>query len=210
MNKSLIILKLGGSIITYKDHPSGKLRTKRLKEIALEIKRALQEKKVDLILINGAGSYGHPIAKKYGIANGIKNKAQACGFCEIKQTVQLLTTRLNKIFLGAGLNTFLCQTSSLVVQNQGAINSFNLRPIKRWLHLGFIPFLSGDVAADIAWGGSICSGDALAPYLAKKLRAERMLYASDVEGIFDRNPQIYQNAKFIPKITKKISHKSLN
>lgn len=62
--------------------------------------------------------------------------------------------------------------------------------------------LSGDDVADVSWGNSICSRDALAPYLAKELKATRMLFASDVDGIFDQNPQKYKNAKLISKVNK--------
>ena len=76
MAKPLFVIKLGGSVITYKSHPTGKLRVKRIKEIAREIKQAQEEKNFNLILINGVGSYGHPVAKKYGTIHGIKNKVQ--------------------------------------------------------------------------------------------------------------------------------------
>jgi len=202
MTKPLFVIKLGGSIITYKDHPTGKLRFKRLQEIAQEIKQAQGKQNFDLILINGAGSYGHPIAKRYNTAHGIKNKTQLRGFCEIKYIVNYLTTELNKIFLAAKLSVFPCQTSSLVVQSKGKIFSFNIEPIKQLLDLGAIPMLSGDVVSDISWGGSICSGDAIGPYLARKFKATKVLFASDVDGIFDQNPQKHKNAKFIPEINK--------
>lgn len=202
MSKPLLILKLGGSVVTYKGHPIGKLRLKRIKEIAKEIKQAQDEKDFDLILINGTGSYGHPVAKKYNIINGIKNKTQLGGFCEVKCVVNLLTTKLNKVLLTAGLNVFPCQTSSLVVQKKGKIFLFKVEPIKNLLHLGLIPILSGDVVTDVNWGGSICSGDAIAPYLASKLKAAKVLFASDVDGIFDQDPHENKNAKLISVINK--------
>lgn len=202
MNRPLFVIKLGGSVITYKSHPSGKLRLGRIQEIAYEIKQAQEKKDFDLILVNGAGSYGHPIAKSYDTAWGVKNKAQIRGFCEIKYIVNQLTAKLNKTFLTAGLNVFSCQTSSLVIQNKGKIFSFNMAPIKQLVKLRVVPMLSGDVVADVSWGGSICSGDALAPYLAKELKATKVLFASDVDGIFDRNPQKYKNAQLIPEINK--------
>lgn len=195
-------MKLGGSVITYKGHPGGKLRLGRIKEIAKEIKRAQDKKGFDLILINGTGSYGHPVAKKYNTINGIKNKIQLKGFCEIKYAVNLLTTKLNKVFLTSGLNVFPCQTSSLVIQNRGKIFSFNIEPIKNSLFLGLIPVLSGDVATDISWGGSICSGDAITPYLAGELKTAKVLFASDVDGVFDQDPHQNKNAKLIPATNK--------
>ncbi|NCN59361.1 isopentenyl phosphate kinase family protein [Candidatus Microgenomates bacterium] len=202
MNRPLYIMKLGGSVITDKGHPSGKLRFKRIKEIAKEIKRAQDKNDFDLILVNGTGSYGHPVAQKYNTANGIKNKTQLRGFCEIKYVVNLLTTKFNKLFLATGLNVFSCQTSSLIIQNRVKIFSFEIEPIKKLVHLGLIPMLSGDVTSDISWGGSICSGDAIAPYLAGELKATKLLFASDVDGIFDQDPHENKNAKLISVINK--------
>jgi len=203
MVKPLFILKLGGSIITYKNHPTGKLRLKRLLEIVQEIKQAKKRQDFNLILVNGAGSYGHPIAKKYNTANGIKTKVQLRGFCEIKHIVNYLSTQLNKIFLTAGLDVFSCQTSSLITQSKGKISLFNMAPIKQLLNLGLIPTLSGDVVTDTSWGGSICSGDAIAPYLAKKIETRKVLFASDVDGVFNQNPQKHKGAKLIPEINRR-------
>jgi len=202
MVKPLFVIKLGGSVITYKGHPTGKLRVKRIKEIAREIKQAQEEKNFNLILINGVGSYGHPFAKKYGTIHGIKNEVQLKGFCEIKYIVNFLITKLNKIFFDVGLNVFPCQISSLVIQNRGKIFSFNTKPIKQLLQQGIIPMLSGDVVTDKSWGGSICSGDTSALYLVRELKARKVMFASDVDGIFDRDPHKYQNAKLIPEVNK--------
>ena len=202
MAKPLFIIKLGGSVITYKSHSTGKLRVKRIKEIAREIKQTREEKNFNLILINGVGSYGHPVAKKYNTIRGIKNKVQLGGFCEVKYIVNFLNTKLNKIFFDAGLNIFPCQISSLVIQNKGKIFSFNTKPIKQLLQQGIIPILSGDVVPDKNWGGSICSGDRSALYLAGEFKARRVLFASDVDGIFDRDPHKYKNVKLIPEVNK--------
>ena len=202
MAKPLFVIKLDGSVITYKSHTTGKLRVKRIKEIAQEIKQAQEEKNFNLILINGVGSYGHPVAKKYGTIHGIKNKVQLRGFCEIKYIVNFLNTKLNKIFFNAGLNVFPCQISSLVIQNKGKIFSFNTKPIKQLLQQGIIPMFSGDVVVDKSWGGSVCSGDKSALYLAREFKARKVLFASDVDGIFDRDPHKYKDAKLIPEVNK--------
>jgi len=57
------ILKIGGSVLTDKSR-EGKLNRKEVARIAREI--ASGDVK-SLILIHGAGSFGHPIAKKFGL-----------------------------------------------------------------------------------------------------------------------------------------------
>ena len=65
----LEILKLGESILSDKKQPFS-VKWDDLERISSEIKNALdfyknQNKDVDLILVHGGGSFGHPVAKKY-------------------------------------------------------------------------------------------------------------------------------------------------
>ena len=82
-NRPLIFLKLGGSLITDKQRP----RTPRpevLSRLAGEIGRALKaQPKISLVLGNGAGSFGHVTAKKYGTRQGVRTEQEWKGFAEI-------------------------------------------------------------------------------------------------------------------------------
>ena len=62
----MIILKVGGSILTNKGSES-EIDSKSLKRIACEIKKSLDNSSKELIIVHGAGSFGHPPAKKYKI-----------------------------------------------------------------------------------------------------------------------------------------------
>ena len=53
----MIILKLGGSVITRKDSSIPKLDSSNLTRIAREISDSSYHK---LIVVHGAGSFGHP------------------------------------------------------------------------------------------------------------------------------------------------------
>ena len=63
----MIILKIGGSILTNKDSLESEVDSESLKRIALEIKSSLDKSHKELIIVHGAGSFGHPPAKKYKI-----------------------------------------------------------------------------------------------------------------------------------------------
>lgn len=203
MLKPIFIIKLGGSVITYKNCHTAKLRQKRLQEIAIEIKQAQKEIDFDLILVIGAGSFGHPLAHKYQTQNGVYNQDQAHGFCEIKTLMNKMVSQVAQILNQNGLSVFPCQTASLIVQDKGKISSFNTDPIKNLLKIGVIPLLSGDVSSDITLGGSICSGDAIVPYLTKTFKVEKIFFASDVDGIFDKDPKKNKTAQVIPIINSK-------
>ena len=63
----MIILKIGGSILTNKDAPESEVDSNSLKRIAGEIKRSLDNSPKELVIVHGAGSFGHPPAKKHRI-----------------------------------------------------------------------------------------------------------------------------------------------
>ncbi len=58
-------------------------------------------------------------------------------------------------------------------------------PFAAALHAGRLPVSFGDVVPDLEWGWSILSADAIASTLAQAMRADRVLFVSDVPGVFD-------------------------
>ena len=73
MDQKLTILKLGGSIVTYKKQGGG-LNKKVVQRLAQEIKTALGKKSRQLILVHGAGGKAHALAHRYGLQNGALGK----------------------------------------------------------------------------------------------------------------------------------------
>ena len=53
----MIILKIGGSILTNKDSIESEVDSESLKRIALEIKSSLDNSFKELIIVHGAGSF---------------------------------------------------------------------------------------------------------------------------------------------------------
>jgi isopentenyl phosphate kinase len=58
-------------------------------------------------------------------------------------------------------------------------------PVRAALDGGFLPVSFGDVVPDEAWGSSILSADTIAVALVPALGAERVVFVSDVDGIFE-------------------------
>ena len=65
-DKSISLLKLGGSLLTDKNQPYS-LR----KDILRSSVRQIIDADEKLILIHGGGSFGHPIAKTYRLTEGL-------------------------------------------------------------------------------------------------------------------------------------------
>jgi isopentenyl phosphate kinase len=50
-------------------------------------------------------------------------------------------------------------------------------------------------------GFAVLSGDQLATHLAVELKASQLIFATDVDGIFDANPNLNSNARLISELT---------
>ena len=64
--KEILLLKLGGSLLTDKNKPFF-IREEVVKSTIQQIINANEK----VILIHGGGSFGHPLAKKYNISKGL-------------------------------------------------------------------------------------------------------------------------------------------
>lgn len=198
-----IILKLGGSVITRKKEGCKKINRQNLERLSLEIARAKKKKKLSLIIVHGAGSFGHIIAKKFNLSDGYKNKAQIRAIAELHCDLKELNLKVIKSLRNEGLNTIPFQQSSAwKLRNKEIINPA-LDIIKSYLDLDFIPVLYGDLLIDDKIGFSILSGDKIVCCLAKKLSAQEVILGTDVDGIFNRDPSIYKNVKLLKKINGK-------
>ena len=194
------ILKIGGSVITDRtqDHP--RIRRSALQGIASEIAGAYRSGGFQLVLIHGAGSFGHPIVKRTGIDHGIRNDLHRLAFGE----TQRLQTVLNSVVVGCllreALPAFPFQASANAVLEKGQIKFFRMEPLWGLLGSGMIPVLYGVPACDVAQGCSILSGDHLASYLAPALQAEQVLHGTNVKGVYTTDPFLDPDARFVPQI----------
>lgn len=203
MNKKLIVLKLGGSVITDKTSNKGLFRKKVVKRLAREIKTAWDKQKFSLILVHGAGSFAHPIAKKYRLNEGYLDTHSSEGFAKTKIGVIKLNLLVWQELARAGLKACIVEAGAVIKAESSRIKEFDTEFIEFLLAQDIIPLLSGDVVLDQKLGFSIMSGDQIASYLAKKFMAKKVIFVSDVDGVFEKDPIIYKYAKIIPVINTK-------
>jgi len=199
LKPNLIVLKLGGSVITIKEKPLTP-NNEAIKRLAKEIKQAETKQ---LILIHGGGSFGHPIAKKYKINEGFKDAQQIAGFSETRQAM----TQLNKIILDAliqaGIPAVTLQPSAFITTDKGRIKHIETEAIQGLLKLGVTPVLYGDAVLDQTLGFTILSGDQLAAKTALQLNAKRIIIGADVDGLYTTDPKADPSARLIQQITPK-------
>ena len=200
--KDLILIKLGGSLITDKTKPFTP-RLDIIKRLANEIYEARKEKNFNLIVGHGGGSFPHKPAKDYKVNEGLVNKESYKGI----SLVQDAASRLNRIIVSslieAGENAISVQPSAALIAEQGRIKEWYLEPIEKMLKNNLLPVPYGDVALDIKQGCCITSTEEILNYLAKTLESKRIILAGIVDGVFTSDPQKNPNAKLIPEINSK-------
>lgn len=194
---------MGGSLITEKKLNRPALNKANIYQISNEIARAYSSSKFRLILINGAGSYGHLLASYYRLQDGVKNKKQIKPLALTQTLMNELNAYFCKSLIKHGMPAFPFQASASVIMKGKKIKSFNYSIISKLLKLGLVPVLYGTPAYDEKQGCSILSGDYILSYLAKKLKADKVIFATDVDGLYLKN-------KLIKKISKRQLQKSLN
>ncbi len=190
----LIILKLGGSILTLKHRNIPIFRTRIVHRIIKEIKRAQTENNFKLILIHGTGSFGHPVAKFYNLNKGLLFDSTGMGLSKSKRLGYLLNGLIWQVLEQNNLPGITIPPYSIITSINGRISSMNLRPIKTTLDINRIPILFGDEVIDLKKGYSVCSSDHISAYLAHKLKPDLLLFASDVDGVYDQNPKVNPEA----------------
>ncbi len=141
-----------------------------------------------LVIVHGGGSYGHPVAYEYGLSEGFKEEEQLRGVVLTRLAMEELNRRVMRALVDAGIRAVSIQTSAVAICNNGEIESLDLTPVKRFLDLGIVPVLYGDLVLDSVRGFCILSGDRIAVHLSRALGAERAIMAIDKDGIYHGSP----------------------
>jgi isopentenyl phosphate kinase len=197
LKSKLVVLKLGGSVITEKAKPL----TPNLPAIERLADEIFKAKMSQLILVHGGGSFGHPVAKKYGIAEGFKDKSQLTGFSKTHEAMVSLNKKIVESLLEKELPAFGMAPSSFIVTKAGRIHFFEEEPLTQAVKAGLMPVLYGDAVLDVDKGFAILSGDQLAPFLAERMKAQRLIMGVDVDGLCAGDPKKDPSAHLIPHVT---------
>jgi len=206
-NREVVILKLGGSLLTDKNKPF----SLRKEIIDSTISQIIKSKK-KIVLIHGGGSFGHPIAKKYNISNG-KNSSignQLYGLAETHKVMNDLNTIIINKFLEKNVPAISFQPSSIFINALQEISKLNLDVIEIALDLGILPVLYGDIMFDIRGSFSILSGDRIILELCKnflKYKVSKVIFAIEKDGIFVKESK---NGTDVIKLAKELKSVELD
>lgn len=191
----MILVKLGGSVITDKS----RLRTFReenVSRLAGEIARAGKE----VILVHGAGSYGHVVADRYKLQHGYVEDRQLKGVGEVMEDVRDLNTKVMRVLMSKGLIGVSIPPSVAAELDNGTLVGLDIPVFERYLNLGIMPVTFGDITLDRSRRFGICSGDQLMERLAQHFRPVSVVFCTDVDGVYSSDPSTNPDARLIERV----------
>jgi len=197
LHKRLIVIKLGGAALTDKKRIYT-ANTDAIDSAASQI--AAIHRCNSIFIVHGAGSYGHLPAIRFGLSKGFQSARQLNGLAKAKARLLEWEFLLDRELLEYNIPVLPFLPSDYLLARDGRIVSCDVKPITAWMRLGCVPSTGGDIVPDLSMGFSIVSGDQLAVYIARTLHASMLIFATDVDGIFDSDPKQNQKARLIRKV----------
>ena len=190
----IVVIKLGGSVITEKKH-AFTANPASINRIA----RELAKRKEHLILLNGAGSFGHIPVKRYGLDQGYKVRKKAA-FARTKLQLLRLQEIIVSILCDHGVPVVPFASSSFMLARSGRLCKVELAPVRRFLDLGLVPLFGGDLVPDLEQGWRVVSADQMASWIAPRIGAAMIIYGTDVDGLYASDPKASEDARLIESL----------
>lgn len=197
------LVKLGGSVLTEKgDEPV--LREDVVERLAGEVASAGAADggaEGGLVLVHGAGSFGHPQAERAFAGDLDGPVADRLALAETHRWVATLNIALVEALHDRGVPAVTLSANALGRCRAGELVRFDTGPFETALDAGLVPVTHGDVVEDTDRGFAVVSGDRLMVELANDLRPGRALFVTDVDGLFDRDPRLHDDARLLETVS---------
>lgn len=187
MLKPLLLIKLGGSVITDKKTPYV-ANVDTIRKIAIVLKSIDQP----MIIAHGSGSFGHTSASVYGGNHGYTSKI---GIATVARDARAINSIVTSICIEEKLPAISLSPMSFLTSKDGAHSETFFSPLYLLLQQGLIPVVYGDVIVDQTWNTTIFSGETvlshIALFLQKKNKYDlKILELCDVPGVLDQSNNV--------------------
>ena len=172
----MILIKLGGSIITNKEKPLS-ARRKTIDKLTKSLKRIDEP----IIIVHGGGSYGHFWSVKYDMHTK-ERKYDLRGVAIVKNSMIELNKIILDLMLKNKLNPYSLPPTDFMSGNKPIPKK--IKEIEKIAKSGLIPVTYGDAL----WYGQnksfILSGDKIMTHLAKILKPRLCVFALNEDGLY--------------------------
>ncbi|NIP61614.1 MAG: gamma-glutamyl kinase [Nitrosopumilaceae archaeon] len=192
----MILVKMGGSVITNKDKPLSARRASIQK-----ITTALKKIKDPLVIVHGGGSFGHYWSVKFDMHTK-PARYDPRGVATVKNSMVYLNKIILDSFLKCNLNPYCLPPTDFMSKNK-PIRS-KILEIEKMAKSHLVPVTFGDAL----WFGNkksfILSGDKIMSILASYLKPRLSIFLLNVDGLYsDLNSKdlIYNVGNQSPKIS---------
>lgn len=200
--KPLILVKLGGSLITDKTKPYS-VNSEILEGLAKELKGICDEGNVDIVVGHGSGSFGHVSAKKYRTSEGFVNEGSKYGLCAVQNDAARLNRIVVESLLKEDIRAISFQMSSACTAKNATVNDCYLDSFRRLLECGLVPVPYGDVGIDLEKGCCIVSTEEIFRHFSGELRPKKIVLVGKVDGVFTSDPTKDTSASFVSEINSR-------
>ncbi len=178
-NNDLIIIKLGGSVITFKEKPLSP-NYQAIEKMANIIKEL--KKRYKIIIVHGGGSFGHYWSVKYDMHTQ-PFTYQDEGVIRVRESMIKLNHIVVEKFISNELKPFCIHASSFVFNNLPCKERV-LDMMEMIQNNNIIPITYGDVVHTSKGNFSILSGDTLMNILSVNLNPRFSIFTTNVDGIY--------------------------
>jgi len=177
------LIKLGGSVLTDKDGPAS-VRNDVLDRLAREIATSPEP----VVVVHGAGSFGHPLARQAKLAAGLVGPKSAQAAATVHASVRRLNLQVLDALRRAGLSPVTFSPLGSFLCSDGLPGHWNLIPLHRGIELGLTPVTHGDLVLDTARGLTVLSGDQIMIEMARFFSPTRVVFVIDQDGVLSAPP----------------------
>jgi isopentenyl phosphate kinase len=177
MRRKLALIKMGGSVVTFKDRPLS-ANNAAINGIARAISSL---KEIPIILVHGGGSFGHYWSVRYGMHTR-PARYDAHGISIVHQSMVTLNQIIIGFMIKNGLNPYTICAMSLT--NHNIPLKAKIDQMYAMARTGIVPVTFGDVIHICDGKYSILSGDVIMTFIAKILNPSKVIFAVNTEGIY--------------------------
>jgi isopentenyl phosphate kinase len=172
----MILIKLGGSIITYKQKPLS-ANISSIKRIASHLRKIRES----IVVVHGGGSYGHYWSLKYDMHTK-PDRYSIKGIAVVKNSMVELNRLVLESFLESNLRPYCLPPCDFMFGDKPILKK--IMEIPKIATIGLVPVSYGDVM----WFGKnkfyILSGDKIMGILSKILQPRLAIFVTNVDGVY--------------------------
>lgn len=197
-----VLLKLGGALLTDKEGVEA-VHGDVLARVAAEIARWRGSDPdsavaAPLVIAHGSGSFAHVAVRR---TRFLERPGDPHAFAAVAASAARLHRLVVDALIAAGLPAVGVPGGALATLDDGRIVHVRADVVADLLARGIVPVTYGDAAPDRSRGSGIASTEPLLVALAEALDAHHLVFATDVDGVYDRDPAGHPGARRFERLS---------